>query len=199
MIIAVVNIKGGTAKTTSAIALATAATRAGLTACVLDADPQGSASEWALAAEECGSTLPFRVKSANVASIRRMTSDSSWIFIDCPPTGSVTDEAISKADFVVVPTTPSKVDMVKTEETVSVLESRGVMYGVLLTRVNPITKSFKWALKAAVASDMSTFEEVIPKREALVNAFGHVLDGDLFGYDKVFNEIYSALSDSEEE
>ena len=47
MIVAVVNIKGGVGKTTTAIALATLAARAGLDTVVLDADEQSSASLWA--------------------------------------------------------------------------------------------------------------------------------------------------------
>ena len=59
MIVAVVNIKGGVGKTTTAIALATLAARAGLDTVVLDADEQSSASLWAWNAEQDGRPLPF--------------------------------------------------------------------------------------------------------------------------------------------
>lgn len=80
MIVAVVNIKGGVGKTTTAIALATLAARAGLDTVVLDADEQSSASLWAWNAEQDGRPLPFPVESANIATLRRlgtMTADSS--------------------------------------------------------------------------------------------------------------------------
>ena len=45
--IAITNLKGGTAKTTSSILLAEGLRRLGHTPLILDADPQASASEWA--------------------------------------------------------------------------------------------------------------------------------------------------------
>lgn len=53
-VIAISNLKGGTGKTTTAILLATALTRLGYTATVVDLDPQGSATEWAHLAAESG-------------------------------------------------------------------------------------------------------------------------------------------------
>ena len=49
MIIGVINIKGGVGKTTSSLAIATAAQRSGLSVTVVDTDPQGSATLWARA------------------------------------------------------------------------------------------------------------------------------------------------------
>ncbi|MBG9328868.1 tetraacyldisaccharide 4'-kinase [Corynebacterium belfantii] len=56
-VIAISNLKGGTGKTTTAILLATALTRLGYTATVVDLDPQGSATEWAHLAAESGTPL----------------------------------------------------------------------------------------------------------------------------------------------
>lgn len=72
MIVAVVNIKGGVGKTTTAIALATLAARKGHEVVVLDADEQSSASLWAWNAEQNGKPLPFSVESANIATLRRL-------------------------------------------------------------------------------------------------------------------------------
>ena len=52
MIISIINLKGGVGKTTTAIALATAAQRDGKDVEVYDTDPQSSASLWAMSAEE---------------------------------------------------------------------------------------------------------------------------------------------------
>lgn len=54
MIVPVLNIKGGIGKTTTTIALATAAVRAGYAAKVLDADEQGSTTLWADTAGQAG-------------------------------------------------------------------------------------------------------------------------------------------------
>ena len=196
MIIAVANIKGGVGKTTSAMALACAAASAGYDVRVLDADPQGSASEWALAAMESGEGLPYEVSSANVAVVRRLRArdrGNSVTLIDCPPAGAVTDEAVSVADMVVVPTTPSPVDLAKTRETVSVLEANGKAYGVLLTRTMARTLSLRHALSEV--GEMSSFDVEIPRREAVVGLFGHAFDAsDLFGYGEVFDEIVRVVT-----
>lgn len=193
MIIAIVNIKGGTSKTTSAIALACAACASGHAVRVLDADPQGSATEWALVASDAGSPLPFEVASANIASVRRLRDDGAMTFVDCPPSGAVTDEAITRADFVIVPTSPAPIDLAKTREVVTVLESQGKAHGVLLTRVTPNTLSYRHALDEL--ADVSTFECHIPKREAVVAMFGKPFANEFFGYDDVLAEIEASLDD----
>ena len=48
MIISTINLKGGVGKTTTAIALATAAVRDGKDVELYDCDPQSSASLWAM-------------------------------------------------------------------------------------------------------------------------------------------------------
>ena len=50
--VSLVHTKGGVAKTTSAVYLATAAQRRGRDVVLIDADPQGSALEWAAAAQD---------------------------------------------------------------------------------------------------------------------------------------------------
>ena len=57
MIISVINLKGGSGKTTTAMALATAAARHNRNVSVLDTDPQGDATTWAGDAEDAGETL----------------------------------------------------------------------------------------------------------------------------------------------
>ena len=71
MIVSLINLKGGVGKTTSCIALATAAARAGKEVVVLDAAPQGSATFWADNAEDNGEELPFAVDAANPATVKR--------------------------------------------------------------------------------------------------------------------------------
>ena len=58
MIWSLVHTKGGVAKTTTAMFLATAATRRGIPTRVLDADPQGSATSWAERAASMEMPLP---------------------------------------------------------------------------------------------------------------------------------------------
>jgi chromosome partitioning protein len=120
-IIASGNLKGGTGKTTIAVNLACALATRGFEVWVLDVDPQGSATEWAARGR-----LPVRVES--VASIQ-VTGGSRWLnraaelaksvdllVIDLPPLiVPAMASATMIADLMLVPITPSALEVAPTE------------------------------------------------------------------------------------
>lgn len=199
MIISILNLKGGTGKTISALALATAAVAAVEDAVVLDADPQSSASLWALVAEDNGDPLPFPVESANIATVKMAAMKDrgvkgKWVFIDCPPSGNVADEAMSAADMVIIPTTPSPADLVKTFVTAETAIARRAFYAILLNRVNKNTLTLRSALSDFEQRKASYFAQTIPRREVLSSFFGNAFDpAELYGYAEVFAEMKEAL------
>lgn len=195
MIISMINLKGGVGKTTSAIALATAAARDGRDVVVFDADPQASASLWADLAVETGDALPFPVEPANLSTMRRLRNktEDRWVFIDCPPSGSVMDEATIASDIVIVPTGTGPADLQKAWETASTLEKTGKRYAVLVTRTLRNTLSFKAAVGMLEEDDMSYFDSTIPQREDLKKFFGNSFGSDLFGYAEVYNELKETM------
>lgn len=202
MIISVINLKGGVGKTTTAIALATAASRDGKNVELYDCDPQSSASLWAMVADDNGDTLPFSVTSANIATVRMAgkkykQTDEKWLFIDCPPNGHVMDEAMRAADLVIVPTTTGPADMVKTFETAETLSERDVFYAVLLTRTVARTLTLKQSLSDLESRNTSYFDSTIPNREALKNFFGNSFGDDLFGYEVVYEDLKQSLREDE--
>lgn len=195
MIISVVNIKGGVGKTTTSMALATVATRRGEAVRVLDADPQGSASLWALEAEEKGTPMGFAVEAANISTIKRLAKrghGGALVIIDTPPSGAVTDVALDVADFVIVPVSPSETEVYKTFDTIETLEANGKPYAVLVNRVVKNTLSYR-KLMGELANrldvQVSYFDTQIPMRERIRNAFGAPFGRDLFGYEAVYDEI----------
>jgi cellulose biosynthesis protein BcsQ len=85
MRLAVTNLKGGTGKTTTAVHLAAGLGRRGWTL-LIDADPQGSATEWALLmGEEC----PFALITDSGEDLHRRLADIGsgyvHVVIDTPP------------------------------------------------------------------------------------------------------------------
>lgn len=114
MRIAIANAKGGVAKTTSSIYIASVIVSRGGRAVVYDADPQSSASLWASAAEQTAGPLTFDVLPANQATLRQLAAGSDpdeWAIIDAPPQGPTLDMAIKAADFVIVPASDSPMDL----------------------------------------------------------------------------------------
>lgn len=195
MIVAVVNIKGGVGKTTTAIALATLAARKEHEVVVLDADEQSSASLWAWNAEQNGKPLPFSVESANIATLRRLKPDDPrLVIIDTPPTGKITDEATSVSDFVIVPTSPNSIDLQQTSAVADNLEEVGKQYAVLIVRAEPHTIALKSAQEYFREKDSSVFDAVIPKRADLGNVYGQPFGSNLYGYEDVYKELEEATN-----
>lgn len=198
MIISVANLKGGCGKTTTAIALATAAERAGFDVRVLDADAQASACMWADMAEEASSPLPFAVDVANMVSMKKQTkrakeSWDEWVFIDCPPSGNVIDAAAEIADMVVIPTGTGAADFAKALTVAQTLEASQRTYAVLVTQVRKNTVSFAATISDLEEQDVSYFDTPIYQREDLKAYYGNAFGADLYGYEDVFTEIQDCL------
>ena len=188
--VAVVNTKGGVAKTTTSVLLACAFSAHGSVE-VRDADPQGSATEWAERAEDAGTPLPFEVVIANQRSLGR-PARADWVVIDTPPGhAQIVDAAIAAADFVIIPSTPTGLDIDRMWATLEVAQR--TPHAVLLTRVGTGTNTLAAALALLDEEKVPRFETLIPRREAIAAAFGAV-PHDLYGYENVAMELMEALS-----
>ena len=123
MLIAVVQRKGGVGKTTIAISLAGDFYRRGLAVQVIDADPQRSAAEWAALGQ-----LPFAVSelplevggAANWAQMIRSLPDTITI-IDTPPHEYAVGAAAAVSDMMLLPCTPSGLDISATEQAIAAI------------------------------------------------------------------------------
>ena len=125
-VITIAQQKGGSGKTTLAAHLAVAASRAnGTRVAILDTDPQGSLGRWYMTRDERHgdrvAPLGFRTASAWGAryEARTLAKDHDLVIIDTPPKMGLDGRpAIEAADLVVIPVTPSPVDLWATEPTV---------------------------------------------------------------------------------
>lgn len=117
-IIAIVNQKGGSGKTTTTMQLAGAIARRGKRVLVVDADPQGTATRWAASAEDA-TPFPASVIGLSAANekvhreVKKFIDDYDCILIDCPPAADspVPQSALLIADLALVPIIPSPLDM----------------------------------------------------------------------------------------
>lgn len=146
MIVTIANAKGGVAKTTSAIYLAAAyARRFEEGATVLDADPQSSASLWRDMAEENGGwPAGTDVMPANLSTLQRLAraGHGGFAVVDAPPQGRLFEESVKAADFVVVPTSDSPIDLQQAWATMNAIPD-GKPGAVLIVRAEPRTRAFQ--------------------------------------------------------
>jgi chromosome partitioning protein len=194
--IAVVNLKGGTAKTTSAVFLAAACSRAGRTLLV-DCDPQGSALAWAEDAEHDGGEMGFNVVSLPTRDVHKrvgkLAVDYEYVVLDTPPGEmSITRAALLAVDVAVVAMNPSVMDMSRfrpTLELIAEVESLvDLAYRILFTRVRRITREGRNARQVMGELDLPVMHSEVPLLSFYADAFGNVV-ADLGDYADVADEL----------
>jgi len=189
--IAITNLKGGTGKTTSSILLAEALHRVGKRVVVMDADPQASASIWAADAAEDGAGLNFDVQPANVQSIKTGVTDPEVIVIvDCPPVmPQIIEAAINAADHVIIPVSPSGIEVSRMWDTIDVAEEKNKNFGVLLTSVVQNTKTLQEVIDALGVENIPVYATRIPQRQDIKRLWGTNCQGNLHGYQYLAEEL----------
>lgn len=196
MLIAIANAKGGVAKTTTAIYLAQAATLHGEHAMVLDADSQSSASTWADVAEQEGTALPFPVVAANLSTVDRVGRQepydrATWRFIDCPPNGLMLEKACHAADYVIIPSGESSLDLSQAWLTYDAVRKH-TPAAVLIVKAELHTIMHRQTLEALDAAGTRRFETVVGKRQDIIRNHGQQ-PSKLYEYAQVYVELRKEL------
>lgn len=168
MIFGILNQKGGVGKTTLSVNLAACLARAGGRVLLIDADPQGSALDWAAARQgDPLFTLVGFPRPSIHKEIAQMGKGYDHIVIDGPP--RVTDlarSAIMASDVVVIPVQPSPYDIWAADEVVKLIEEARV---------------FKENIKSAFVVNRKITNTAIGRdvREALASYPVHVLQASV--------------------
>jgi chromosome partitioning protein len=134
-LIAVGNLKGGTGKSTIAVNLACALAADGDSVVLVDADAQGTATDW-----HAGERLPVPVESLPlggerdaqrwVSRVIRLKAGADHVVVDLPPqVGSGIASALLIADLFVIPVTPSGVDLRATGKALDLLRRARAVRG----------------------------------------------------------------------
>jgi chromosome partitioning protein len=193
MRVAMVNQKGGVGKSTSAVYLAAGFARYGRTLLV-DADPQGTVLSWS---ELAGDGFP-PVVSLPTRDLRRrlreLAQDYEHVVIDTPPgSPAISRSAALAANFVIIPTSPTLVDLDRLRPTLELLaeveEQQPFQVRILLTRVRAGTVSGRTAREyLGDEAELPLFEAMITLREFYGAAFGLVIE-NLGEYADVLQEL----------
>ncbi len=124
LVIAVLNQKGGSGKTTIATHLARALQIDGADVLLVDSDPQGSARDWAAVRED----QPLTVVGIDRPTIERDIKNiarKDFVVIDgAPQAADLAVSAIKAASFVLIPVQPSPYDIWATADLVDLVKQR---------------------------------------------------------------------------
>lgn len=123
-VIAVLNQKGGSGKTTIATHLARALQLDGADVLLVDSDPQGSARDWAAVQED----NPVTVVGIDRPTIDRDVKNVArvdYVVVDgAPQAADLAVSAIKAADFILIPVQPSPYDIWATADLVDLVKQR---------------------------------------------------------------------------
>ena len=123
-VIAVLNQKGGSGKTTIATQLARGLQLQGHSVLLVDSDQQGSARDWR-AVDEDNPVPVIGLDRPTLDKDLKTVSDKDYVVIDGSPQATNLDlSAIKAADFVLIPVQPSPYDVWATNDLVELVKQR---------------------------------------------------------------------------
>src|SRR6266496_3179958 len=193
--VALLNLKPGTGKTTSAVWLAHIFAQSGRPVLLVDADPSGSALEWSdLAAMDPGlpprMAFPFRMVALPSRSLHQRVAEIAHpedvVIIDAPQLedhAGIARSAMRYVDEIVIPCAPSPIEINRTtpvrEEITEVDAVRDwpARSAVLLNRCVTRANSTADAREALVSLGYDVLGTAVPRLEVYAQSFGMPIPG----------------------
>lgn len=178
-VIALVNQKGGCAKSTTAVHLACWLTRKQHEVALVDADAQRSSSIWLQLLE---TQIPFEVIQSPddlLEQIPELSSRCEHLIVDGPAGLSEATRAILfRADLAIVPCQPTGVDLRSASDAIRLIhQAQSVRNGpplaaVFLSRAVKGTKLLDEARALLGKTDVPILKSVIHQKQAIADTFG---------------------------
>lgn len=138
-VIAVMNQKGGVAKTMVALSLAAHTVAAYGRALVVDVDPQANAYDLTRAMEDPGYEVVHELDPVQLTRIRQLR-DFDTILVDCPGSlegRNVLAEVLARSTFVIIPYDHEPESVLPTIRTARRVKKSGVPYAAVITKADP--------------------------------------------------------------
>lgn len=180
-IITIAQQKGGSGKTTLAVNLAVAATRAGHRVAVIDTDPQGSLGRWFMTRlERLDGTPDMEFSTASAwgvgYEVGKLARDYDLVIIDTPPkVDSDLKPALRAADLVLVPVASSHVDLWATEGVLELAARVSIPTLLVLNRTRAGTTLGAEVAEAAAETSAELAEAQLANRIVYAETLGQGL------------------------
>jgi len=176
MIICFVNQKGGVGKTTAAINLGVSLKRKNNSVVFIDAVPQGSASQWHAVENNESFDLFHLPEPVEKAAIEMFSRDYDHVIIDAPPAmGEITRSILNVADLVIIPVSPSPLDIWSCSATLELIKEvqevrSGLEVRLLINRKIPGTRVGRDARQAVEVFQFDIFDTELCQRVAYIDS-----------------------------
>lgn len=190
--IALINRKGGVARTTAAVYLAEAFSRRGYRTSVWDLTPLGDAVEWVERAP-LGKKPLWKLVHCPDGHIDQVEKEDDVCILDLPSHEEELNRKIAgEADLVIMPTFPYPHEIKEVRfqmEDLSVTDKSRILFSIVDTRTKTSRLSDERLLGAVAANRLPRpFQTRIPTRTGIARAYTEGMSA-LHGYDNVVEEI----------
>ena len=176
MIISFVNQKGGVGKTTSAINFAASLKRRNFKIGFIDADPQGSATQWHAVEGNKAFEVMHRPQPIPGDELKELAQDYDYLVIDAPPANSdITKSILAITDLSIIPLSPSSLDIWSCKGTLEMVDAAreqnpDLDARLLINRKIPGTRLGREARDSLAVFNMDILDTELCQRVAYIEA-----------------------------